>query len=194
MEITSFKMKLLLILVLVIVAINLVQFFKINSDVPAHHKAIHNYGAHDVIELGTNNAENTHNLFTNLNEITHQPCIIVPDGHVLARESHDYRARLIGLVQPEKIAVVDSEIDTTQLLDELTEHETYEQDTIWEWPGYARAEDMETATKWSIYLDGDSASTLILLDEGNEAPQEWQFVDADLLSTEMSKLEEMCND
>ena len=170
---------------LLIVGVNIYQFPAINSDAPNHHKAIHQYDTHDVIELGASNVENTHNLFTTLDEYTDSPTIIVPKGHSLMHLGNNYRARLLGLTQPEKIKEAD--LDMEQLRDALREMELNPatQDYIWEWPGAARDEDMETATKWSLYLSGSNPPILILIDTDQEEPAKWKFVDAALLPADI---------
>ena len=187
MKSTLLKSKIAVPLVglLVIISVNVFQFPAINTDAPAHHKAIHQYYTHDVIELGASNVENTHNLFTTLDEHTDNPTIIVPKGHSLMHLGNNYRARLLGLTQPEKIKEAD--LDMEQLRDALREMELNPatQDYIWEWPGAARDEDMETATKWSLYLSDQNPPVLVLIDTDQEEPAKWKFVDAALLPADI---------
>ena len=164
---------------------NVFQFPAINSDVPTHHKALHRYETHDVIELGASNVENTHNLFTAIDEYTDSPTIIVPKGHSFMHSGNNYRARLLGLTQPEKIKEADLDMGQLHSAFREIEQDPSAQDYIWEWPGAARDEDMETATKWSLYLSDQNPPVLVLIDTDQEEPAKWKFVDAALLPADI---------
>ena len=186
---TFFKLYLPAVAAAFILLVNVYQFPEINSDSPAHHRAIHRYETSDVIRLSATNVENTHNLFTTLHRRTDQPTIIVPKNHSTASEGNNYRARLLGLVQPEKIEEVDFSPESVLRHITDTQPEPTAQDYMWEWPGPAREEDMETATKWRLYLADGNPPTLLLVDSGQTDPYEWTVVDVRLLPS--SLLEEV---